>query len=219
MCASQYSGSHTRTPSAIWTLTKYGGQPAGSNEFVVSTVPHSVEKAIVRGTDGNIRDSVTQFSKFLTRTVVCSSWAFRNKHRNGGGKGWERNERKGFWELNLQRMMTKALLIFAFTCSAERAFNYTATTHQLSYARRDLGGIAAGGLFYFGGGCNDTKNQFDCTSPSDSIEIFSADFTSKKTARLSEARGWPCACATADGDVVFAGGFLRVASDVPRMPC
>jgi hypothetical protein len=83
--------------------------------------------------------------------------------------------------------------------------NYTAKVAHLSVARRDLGGVAAAGSFYFGGGCNDTGSQFTCTSPSNLIDVFTPQGQASGIHLLSEARGWPSACAL-NGEVVFAGG-------------
>lgn len=84
---------------------------------------------------------------------------------------------------------------------------------SLVQARRDLGAVFTGGAFVFGGGCTDTQNVYSCTSPSDSLDVFSSNATRIPTlARLGEARGWPSACSSG-GVAVFVGG-----GTVQKMP-
>ncbi len=93
------------------------------------------------------------------------------------------------------------------------ALPVSTSTGRLSQARRNIGAVAVGGKFFFAGGCtttgSDPTTAFICNDASDVLDVLDAEGAALvEPLRLSEARGWPAACAT-DSLAVFAGGGKR----------
>jgi len=107
-------------------------------------------------------------------------------------------------------------LVLLLTASAA-ASTVTATTGHLSQARRNIGATTVRGKFYFAGGCTTVGSgttAFICNDASDAIDVLDSVGTAgDEQLRLSEARGWPSACAT-ESLAVFAGGGQR--GDLPH---
>ena len=84
----------------------------------------------------------------------------------------------------------------------------------MSQARRNIGAAAVGDDFYFAGGCTTVgsgKTAFICNDASDVIDVLDPAgnlLADDQPRRLSQARGWPSACAT-ESLAVFAGGGQR----------
>ena len=116
--------------------------------------------------------------------------------------------------LKMKLVLWLALLL---TASAA-ASTVTTTTGHLAQARRNIGATTVGGKFYFAGGCTTVgsgKTAFICNNASDVIDVLDSLGTAvaDEQLHLSEARGWPSACAT-KSLAVFAGGGQR--GDLPH---
>jgi len=115
------------------------------------------------------------------------------------------------------RVPASIILLLSGLAFVGATIKVTATTGQLSQARRNIGATAVGGKFYFAGGCTTVgagKTAYICNDASDVIDILdSSGNNAPGELRLSEARGWPSACAT-DSLAVFAGGGKR--GDLPH---
>ena len=116
-------------------------------------------------------------------------------------------------------MKRRLVLWLALSLTASAAASaVTTTTGHLSQARRNIGATTVGGKFYFAGGCTTVgsgKTAFICNNASDVIDVLDSLGTAvaNEQLHLSEARGWPSACAT-KSLAVFAGGGKR--GDLPH---